>query len=281
MSVQSEITRITGNIASAYTAVSGKGGTLPTARNSANLPSAINTIVPASSLPNAEDNVFGSILMPVKGDIITMDLGAPTPLAGIADTYRVLSVNGNVAEVMAMFDAAKSAFDAGSTNTYAGKTLDTYLNTTWYSSLNTTAKAAIVDKNIVQYQYPSDAAGYHDDTHASYAGYASKSTKATVGDRHVYAIDVEDIEKYFGGTDSTVGTFSTAAIWTMFWNQSTKPSTVTFPWLRSAISDTTDGAFYVSGAWGYVDLFYVYGSAYAARPAFQIDLSKITWTPVT
>lgn len=44
MSVQSEITRITGNIASAYTAVSGKGGTLPSAQNSANLPAAIESI---------------------------------------------------------------------------------------------------------------------------------------------------------------------------------------------------------------------------------------------
>lgn len=44
MSVQSEITRITGNIASAYTAVSGKGGTLPAARNSDNLPAAIESI---------------------------------------------------------------------------------------------------------------------------------------------------------------------------------------------------------------------------------------------
>ena len=44
MSISSEITRINGNIASAYTAVSGKGGTLPTARNSANLPAAIESI---------------------------------------------------------------------------------------------------------------------------------------------------------------------------------------------------------------------------------------------
>ena len=44
MSVQSEITRINSNIASAYTAVSGKGGTLPTSQNSANLPDAIESI---------------------------------------------------------------------------------------------------------------------------------------------------------------------------------------------------------------------------------------------
>lgn len=44
MSIPSEITRITGNIADAYTAVSGKGGTLPSAKNSANLPAAIESI---------------------------------------------------------------------------------------------------------------------------------------------------------------------------------------------------------------------------------------------
>lgn len=44
MSISSEITRITGNIADAYTAVSGKGGTLPSAQNSANLPAAIESI---------------------------------------------------------------------------------------------------------------------------------------------------------------------------------------------------------------------------------------------
>ena len=44
MSVQSEIDRIEGNIASAYTAVSDKGGTLPTSQNSANLQAAIESI---------------------------------------------------------------------------------------------------------------------------------------------------------------------------------------------------------------------------------------------
>lgn len=44
MSVQSEITRITGNIANAYTAVSDKGGTLPAVCNSANLTAAIESI---------------------------------------------------------------------------------------------------------------------------------------------------------------------------------------------------------------------------------------------
>lgn len=50
MSVQSEITRINGNIANAYTAVSGKGGTLPTARNSSNLSAAIQSIPSGGTL---------------------------------------------------------------------------------------------------------------------------------------------------------------------------------------------------------------------------------------
>lgn len=44
MSIQSELDRITGNIAEAYTKVSAKGGTLPAARNSDNLPDAIDSI---------------------------------------------------------------------------------------------------------------------------------------------------------------------------------------------------------------------------------------------
>lgn len=44
MSVQSEITRISGNIGDAYTAVENKGGTLPASLNSGNLPAAIESI---------------------------------------------------------------------------------------------------------------------------------------------------------------------------------------------------------------------------------------------
>ena len=44
MSIASEITRINGNIAAAYTALDGKGATLPETQNSANLDDTINTI---------------------------------------------------------------------------------------------------------------------------------------------------------------------------------------------------------------------------------------------
>lgn len=44
MSIASEITRINNNIASAYTAVNSKGGTLPATQNSANLATAISSV---------------------------------------------------------------------------------------------------------------------------------------------------------------------------------------------------------------------------------------------
>lgn len=50
MTIASEITRINNNIASAYTAVNNKGGTLPATQNSANLATAIGSI-PSGSTP--------------------------------------------------------------------------------------------------------------------------------------------------------------------------------------------------------------------------------------
>ncbi len=44
MSIASEITRINTNIANSYTAVSDKGGILPSVQNSNNLPNAIRSI---------------------------------------------------------------------------------------------------------------------------------------------------------------------------------------------------------------------------------------------
>lgn len=74
MSVQSEISRITGNIASAYEKVSGKGGTLPAARNSANLPAAIESITPAKEEQSK-----------------TLTLGAAAPSTVTPDSGKVLS----------------------------------------------------------------------------------------------------------------------------------------------------------------------------------------------
>ena len=91
-----------------------------------------------------------------KGSLVKMNLD------GTERQYRVLSVNGNVCKVLGMWDDLTSVYNSTSTTTtfgsttaqkYEGSTLDTYLNTTWYNTLSTEAKNAIVPENVVQYCY--------------------------------------------------------------------------------------------------------------------------------
>ena len=218
------------------------------------------------------DITFGPPPMPVKGDLITMNLDGTDRL------YRVLKiVDETTVEVLGMQNVSTSS-TFGSNNTYSGSTLDTDLNTTWYNTLSSDAKAAIVPKNINQYQYSSGS--YDQTTHSSHAAYSTKSLKANVGDRYVYALDVEDIEMYFGGTggsasDKTPATFSKADLLQMFWNRTSTISE--HPWLRSINPNYSSEAWFVDGNNGKV-VSIVTTYANAIRPAFQIDLSKIDFT---
>ena len=89
----------------------------------------------------------------VKGQILSMDLDGNG-----AKQYRVLSMNGDVAKVMAMYDTLKGAYNSTNTTTtmgtltvskYEGSTIDTYLNTTWYNTLTSATKAAIVPETVI------------------------------------------------------------------------------------------------------------------------------------
>ena len=223
-----------------------------------------------------------AIEMPVKGDLITMELGNATPAAGTNNLYRVLNISGTVAEVVAMFDISTSQKWSLSDQVYSGSLLDTALNTTWYNTLSDEAKAAIVDNTITQYTYTSSSSSYNSSTHASYAAYSTKAVKGSGLTRHIYALDVEDIEMYFGGTggsasSNTQGTFSTSDIWKLFWNTTSQSSNYTYPWLRSVCASNSYDVWCVDGDNGRVDRYNYYGS-FASRPAFKIDLSKISWT---
>ena len=94
-----------------------------------------------------------------KGDLINMDLDGNGN-----KTYRVLAISGNVAKLLGMSDISTSQkYNATSktgtfTNSttgqlYVGSDLDTYLNTTWYNTLCSAAKAAIVPESRTQYMY--------------------------------------------------------------------------------------------------------------------------------
>lgn len=216
--------------------------------------------------------------MPVKGDIITMD----------SRQYRVLTITGTVAEVLAMYDASTSVkFDSASNynNTYAGKSLDTYCNSTFYSGLSAAMKSAIVDKTFTQDSWnwvssvptPSHYTGKYGST-TYYLTLINPEYK-TVITRHCYVLSVQDVLDYLNATTGmgiSDTTLTDTNLWMMFWNQTTSQNSANL-WLRSARADTSVSAFTVYGSYGYLDFSNV-NYAYAVRPAFQIDLSKIEFT---
>ena len=216
--------------------------------------------------------------MPIKGDIITLD----------SKQYRVLKTEGTVAEVLCMYDANSSImFDSSSNynNTYAGKNIDTYCNNTFYSGLSAAMKTAIVDKTFTQDSWnwansvpmPSHYTGkYGSSTYyltLINAAYGSSIT------RHCYCLSVQDVLDYLEATTS-MGTSDTTLtdtnIWKMFWNVTTSQSGK-YIWLRSADSSSTYSAFLIVGGHGYLGNTGV-TLAGTLRPAFQIDLSKISWS---
>ena len=220
-----------------------------------------------------------AVVMPNKGDIITLD----------SKQYRVLKLNGTVAEVLCMYDAKSSIqFDSASSdynNTYAGKNIDTYCNNTFYSGLSAAMKSAIVDKTFTQDSWNWDLSV---PTESHYTGKNGSSTyyltlvNAAYGSsitRHCYCLSVQDVLDYLEATTS-MGTSDTTLtdtnIWKMFWNVTTAQKDESI-WLRSTRSSYSTSVFVVFGYNGRLESAYV-NRTRAVRPAFQIDLSKISWS---
>ena len=232
------------------------------------------------------DITFGPPPMPVKGDLITMNLD------GTSRLYRVLSVNGNVCKVLGMWDDFTSKYNGTSTTTnfngitaqkYEGSTLDTYLNTTWYNKLSSEAKNAIVPENVVQYCYkyydkpntpntPTYTYQYQYKWSNSDYDNADNVGNVTVGERNVFALDLKDIFDYLEKAYITSN-----ELMTMFWNSTTKVPKVL--WLRSATPNISNGAWYVNGNYGYLNRDGVSISE-VVRPALNLDMSKIQYTIV-
>lgn len=222
---------------------------------------------------------------PAKGTIISMNLD------GTERQYRVLSVNGNVCKVMGMWDDLTSEYNATSTTTtfgnitaqkYEGSTLDTYLNTTWYDTLSTEAKNAIVPENVVQYCYqyydepntpntPTYTYQYQYNWSDSDYENANNVGNVTVGERNVFALDLKDIFDYIGEVCIRSG-----ELMMMFWDSTTKVSE--FPWLRSSLADGSYGAWRVDGGYGNLDFGDLVHNSNVVRPALNLDLSKIQYT---
>ena len=232
------------------------------------------------------DITFGPPPMPVKGDLITMNLD------GMARLYRVLSVNGNVCKVLGMWDDFKSKYNEKSTTTkfngitaqkYEGSTLDTYLNTTWYNKLSSEAKNAIVPENVVQYcckyydepntpNTPTYTYQYQDNWSNSNYENADNVGNVTVGERNVFALDLKDIFDYFEKVCITSN-----ELMAIFWNSTPMENKVL--WLRSSYANYSGSAWMVNSFGGYLSGSIV-GYSSIVRPALNLDMSKIQYAIV-
>lgn len=224
---------------------------------------------------------------PKKGSIINMNLD------GTERQYRVLNVNGNVCKVLGMFDDLTSKYNSTSMTTtfgsttaqkYGGSTLDTYLNTTWYNTLSSEAKNAIVPENVVQYCYkyygkpdtpntPTYTYQYQYNWSNSNYENADDVGNVVVGNRNIFVLDLKDIFDYIGKVCIT-----SDELMIMFWNSTTKVSK--YLQLRSSISALSDYAWVVIGGGGNLSS----DSAtliHVVRPALNLDMSKIQYTLVS
>ena len=219
-----------------------------------------------------------AVTYPVKGDLITLD----------NKTYRVLRTEGSVAEVLAMYNSTTSQKFGSSNNTYANSSLDVYLSQTFYNSLSTAMQNAIVAKTFQQDSWyrgsNTDAIAKYNGTYQTTNNYTLSLMSTTYGSsisRKCYVLSCQDVIDYLEVTTSMGSadtTLTSENVCRMFWNQTTSPGS-TYLWLHSARSDSSSSAFSVNGNDGYLDSDNIF-SADAVRPAFQIDLSKIEWSPV-
>lgn len=92
---------------------------------------------------------------------------------------------------------------------YVGSDLDTYLNTTWYNTLTSTVKAAIVPESRTQYMYqyydepntpntPTYTYQYQYNWSDSNYENANLTDSILIGNRNIFALNLKDIFDYFG-----------------------------------------------------------------------------------
>ena len=230
-----------------------------------------------------------------KGSIVKMNLD------GTERQYRVIKCNGNVAQVMAMYDTLTSEWNADTSKTttigtltvakYEGSDIDTYLNTTWYNTLTDTAKAAIVPENVVCDAWYRDNTGDPDyiGTYGTAVPGTSNYTISkyaggtlNIGNRNIFALGVQDVIDYLN--DSSVQVDTTAIlrnvnIWKMFWNDEVSHSGK-YPWLRSSYAGGSSiDVWYVYGGGGDLDSSRV-GDSSVVRPALNLNLNQIEFTIV-
>lgn len=217
------------------------------------------------------------VTYPVKGDLISLG----------GDIYRVLKINGSIAEVVAMDDSTvtQKFDDSGNSNVYANSSLDSYLTSTFYNSLSTAIQNAIVEKTLQQDSWysgsnPSAIAKYNG-TNSDASDYTVSLMSTTFGtsiSRKCYVLSCQDVIDYLEVTPAMVSSNTTLTaenVWKMFWNETTAPAN-SGTWLRSADSEESVIVFSIDSNSGILYNDFV-DESHTVRPAFQIDLSKVEW----
>ena len=219
-------------------------------------------------------------VMPTKGDIIGIDMNGD----GTDEEYLVLkTVSDSVVEVLARASIGNSKFaNNNSDQVYAGRVLDNYLNTTYYATLSNAAKAAIIDKEFAQDRWGKGASG---DASKNYIGVHSNGsyTIHLVSlnyhlsiSRHIYVPRTIDIIDYLGVTPEMTAdntTLTAGNLEAIYHQASTHLCTSYEEQARFS------GGVYYEATLGEYLASLVPGNSYPTFPAFQIDLSKIAWTP--
>lgn len=227
------------------------------------------------------DITFPSTLtMPVKGDLITMNLDGTDRL------YRVLKiVDGTTVEVLSMGGVSLQYFSYQGDGKYADSKLDSFLDSTYYESLSARGKAAIVQKDVIQDQWTDGSSGSPtytgtnsnpNDNHV-YTISRVLSGNKTVGKRRVYALSIQSIIDYL--SDKSVLAYPREMlvpdnIWNAFFGRSEAVNEQV--WLMTG-NPNSRYAWVLSGLYGYM-YDSIADSQNSVRPVFQIDLSKIDFT---
>jgi len=223
-----------------------------------------------------------------KGSILTMNLD------GTDRQYRVLKkVGGTVVEVLTQFDPfGSTAIKYNTTSTtaifsdgsegqkYENSDLDTAVNVTWYNTLTSTAKEAIVDKNIIQDMwYTNDASGNPDYRTVSRITSKKDGATLTVGSRHIYAPSIQDFIDYLEVTPEMTTSNTTWTADSLRAAFGYSESSAYQYWFSSAHASAVISSIYIGMNTCYPDDANATANM-RVRPAFQIDLSKIQYTEV-
>lgn len=209
-----------------------------------------------------------NIKMPKKGDIIKFDLGSKMiPYSKKEGQYRVLKVDGNNAFVVAMWDLYEVDF-SNKDNSYRTSDIDKLLEQGLYKTCSAKVKKAIVVQKQLKQTFCNWTDKYYDEEKNPL--YVDRlQEEKLVGKRHIYLLDIKDIYEYFNFEE-----FSCDELVDMLFN-----CDCGWCWTRSAYAFNSSNAWYVSGYYGYVDIYGI-SNAIAVRPAFIIDLSKIEWNEI-